>query len=225
MARANGRYFNRPLQERVADRSINGRKLILVEGPDDIWFFDALLSDLGAPVHEVQVIDYEGKTNISRTLGPLLFDPAVTGGDVTAIAIVQDADGDVAVARQNIDRACAEVGLVGGSYAGFANSTSHPMLSVGTFALPNGIVNGDLDALLFETLAGTPVHAHVEAYATAAGFTARPDVGKRKVQAYLASQSPLARGAGMGASNGHFQIGHVSVKPVRDFVAALLALP
>ena len=224
MVRARGRYFNRPLQERVADRSITGRKLIIVEGPDDIWFFDALLASLGAPIDEVQVLDYEGKDSIARTLGPLLLDPAVTDGTVTAIAIVQDADGDVAVARRNIDEACAEVGLAGGTYGGFTASTSHPTLSIGTFALPDGALNGDLDTLLFDTLAGSPIHAHVESYATTAGFAARPDVGKRKTQTYLASRSPIARGAGMGAANGHFDVTHPSITPVRDFVAALLAL-
>ncbi len=225
MPRINGRYFNRPLQERVADRSITGRKLILVEGPDDIWFFDALLADLGAPVDEVQVIDYEGKSSIGRTLGPLLLDPAVLGGGVTAIAIIQDADGDIARARKNISDACASVGLTGGSYGGFSVSVSHPALSIGTFALPDGAANGDLDTLLFETLNGEPVSQHVEDYAMAAGFSAVHDAGKRKTQAYLASQSPIARGAGMGASNGHFRIRHASVDQVRNFISALLALP
>lgn len=225
MGRAKGHYFNRPLQERVANRSVTGRKIILVEGPDDIWFFDALLADLGAPEDEVQVMDYEGKSNIDRTLGPLLLDPAVTDGSVTAIAIVQDADGNLTKAKENIENACTAVGLIGGSYAAFSASISHPGLSVGTFALPDGGTSGDLDTLLFETLSGTVLHGHVEAYAAAAGFSAVHDRGKRKTQAYLASQDPIARGAGMGASNGHFQIRHASVDPIRNFVSALLALP
>lgn len=220
---AKDRFFNPPPPHRESDRSIYGTKLLLVEGPDDIWFFDGLLRALSASTDDIQIIDYSGKDSLRRTLAPMLADPKVVEGFVRAIGIVQDADGSYAKAKERIEQACSSEGISHPSFGSFSADPKFGFLC-GAFVLPNNDADGDLDTLLYGTAVGSPEYAHVESYAGSVGVATKADAGKRKSQVLLASKEKLCRGAGRGAAHGYFDLSHPSLADVTEFVTKLIAI-
>jgi hypothetical protein len=65
------------------------RKLLLVEGKDEVNFFTAALRD-HLNLVGIQVIDYSGKTRLSGFLRTLAADPVFAS--VTGIGVIRDAD-------------------------------------------------------------------------------------------------------------------------------------
>jgi hypothetical protein len=55
-------FIQRP--EPQAPSTIRGNHLILVEGQDELHFFDALLSKMAADPSKVQVLEYGGKDSL-----------------------------------------------------------------------------------------------------------------------------------------------------------------
>lgn len=223
MARQPGKFYNAPPSRIQTDRKITGRKLLLVEGPDDIYFFNALLTEMGADLNDIQVMDYEGKTRLPAVFSLLMRAPEVEAGEVTAIGLVQDADGDLAAARGNIDSAWAGVGLDVAPYGHFGASQVRPNLSIGSFALPDCATSGDLDEMLFASVAGDAAHTATEVFMGSVGLAPAPKFYKRSTQVYLAAKPDLCRGSGRGAENGYFDLAAPGLGAIRQFVTSLMA--
>lgn len=223
MSQPSKKYFNAPLSEHQADRKIYGKKVLLVEGPDDIWFFNTLLARLNAPAEDVQIIDYDGTPKLRRTFASLLLDQKVASGHVNAIAVVQDADEDEASARRNVISAFSLEGISEPEFGTFRTDDSRG-IAVGAFILPNNSDAGNLDQMLYMTMSESAAHAQTEIFSRALGLEERTDVYKRKTQVYLASQNEICRGAGRGAARGYFDMTHERISGITDFIENFLAL-
>jgi hypothetical protein len=82
-------------------------RLLVGEGQDEVFFFEALLAHLG--IADMQVEQYGGKGNLSRYLQDFLVRPG--RNTVLSIGITRDADGNVAQAFQSITGMLAARGL------------------------------------------------------------------------------------------------------------------
>lgn len=222
MARQPGKFYNAPPQRSQTNRKVTGKKLLLVEGPDDIYFFNALLTDMGADPNEIQVMDYDGKTRLSDVFSLLMRAPEVEEEKVTAIGLVQDADGDLAAAKSNIDSAWRGVGLDIAPYGRFDTSRLRPTLSIGSFALPDCAGSGDLDEMLFASAKGDIAHTATGVFMTSVGLAPAPKFYKRCTQVYLAAKPDLCRGSGRGAENGYFDLNAPRLGAIREFVKSLM---
>lgn len=222
MARMPGKFYNFAPNRPQSDRSISGKKILLVEGPDDIYFFNALLVELNAPVEEIQIIDYEGKDRLSAIFSLLIKAPEVESGDVVAIGLVQDADGDLDRAKANIDEAWRAVGLDVAPYGVFSKSKLRKSLSIGSFALPDCKSSGDLDEMLFSSSSNDAAHPLSLSFLDQVGLEPGPKFYKRATQVYLASKPKLSRGAGRGAENGYFDLSSIALSDVKNYIDSLV---
>lgn len=217
------RYFNKTRPRPQADKTIHRARILLVEGPDDIFFFDQLMAQLGADQNQCQIIDYEGKDNLSRILPLLAKDVPFRQGNVTHLGIVQDADGNRTAANQRIRGACSKAGLSPPTFGDFGMDTNMPGLLVGAFTLPDCQSDGDLDSLLFSSVAGSSAHAAAVTFLGSVVPAPLGKIGKRSVQTYLAAQEKLVRGAGNGALHGYFNLDAEELAQVRDFIQKFIA--
>ncbi len=101
--------------------------VLLVEGKDDVGFFEALLKKLG--ITQIQVTSIEGVDNLELELGLLKKDPNFKNmGKV--LGIVRDADDDPQKAFAYVQNALASTGFTDIPDAPLQTSGTNPALAV-----------------------------------------------------------------------------------------------
>jgi hypothetical protein len=129
---------------------IEGPYLLLVEGKDEVLFFDALLRHMG--VNEVQILHSGGKRNLPRRFPAI----ALQLDHVRAYAVVQDADASAENTFRSIRGILTNHGepcpKMSGRYA------QRPGLHrrVGVYVLPGAGRSGMLEDLCLLTVSGHP---------------------------------------------------------------------
>ncbi len=105
-------------------------KIILVEGMDEVNFFDALLKHMKIP--NVKVINCNGKENIKNIIATL---PALPQFDdiVKSIAIIRDADNNSEAAFKSV---CGSIEASGLKPPLTIGSFSHKVPKIGIYIMP-----------------------------------------------------------------------------------------
>ena len=202
----------------AAAEGISQKIQLLVEGRDDLVFFNELLRHMG--LKNVQVRDYQGKSN----LGPYLKALVRTRGfqsKVKSIGIVRDADLHPAGAFQSIQSAVQAVGwAVPAQPSQIAGTT----LKVGAFVLPGQNRTGELEDLLLDAVAGDPVIPCVDDYFNCVNQrqgNVPTKLSKARVHAFLASREKPNLLPGVATEAGYWRLTSHAYKPVKDFLRLL----
>jgi hypothetical protein len=177
-------------------RPIACPNLLLVEGEEEERFWNALLRVRERSDIQVQAVG--GKYSLTTNLPAL---PRVRGfTQVRRIGVAQDADDDPNAAY---DRICSALNLAGLAIPRRSWEVASGSPEVVALVLPDGGRTGDLESLVWESVAGEPAVPCVEAFFTClagAGVSLPRQMSKARVHAYLATLEPPDRRLGDAAA-------------------------
>lgn len=201
--------------------TLENKNLLLVEGKDEIYFFEKLLSKMGF-IHEVQIIDIGGVERMRERLEALVLMPNFEA--VQSIGIVRDADDSVQSAEQSVRDLLAHLKLpVATSHNTFERDGNG--LQVGVYIMPGRDISGRmLEDLCLKTIETEPFLPLIEQYLTdieSAGLQRPSNVAKAKVQIYLASQKKIVHSLGLGAQRGYWDLENSSLDELKQFLNKL----
>ncbi len=185
--------------------SLTQPKLVLVEGTDELYFFEAIRDFLG--FNDIEVRSFGGVNNLRGTLEALR---GIEGfQNVVRLGIVRDAEGDGASALQSVQDALRDSGFSVPA-AALERAGQNPAVTV--LINPHGKPNGRFDDVCSESVQGTPVMGCVEEYlrclrGLGLGIPARE--WKTRVHAYVAAQEQPVL-LGVAAKRGYFPLGHAA---------------
>ena len=190
---------------------------LLVEGKDEVNFFEALLGHLG--VDTVHIQSFDGALNLSPFLDGIVREPAFRA--VRRIGIVRDADKSAQSAFDSVLSSLRQADLPQPARLG-ARSGGRPEVSV--FVMPGNGRPGMLETILHDTFRGTPIDDCIDGYFECVGGLLgadlrRPD--KARVHAWLATRPDPHVSAGVAAKKGYWDMDHPALKGVREFLLAL----
>lgn len=223
--------MGKPLGNRKANPLvISKKKLLLVEGKDELGFFEVLMGKAG--IDDVQVVDCGGKNNMANKFGALLLTPGFA--DVSAYAIVRDADENEMNAVNSLrgllkkfDQPCP---MQNGE---FANSDEGP--KVGIYILPGCGRAGCLEALCLETVSDhlampcverfmaclEDTERHVQTENSENGYRSPKNSYKAKAQCFLSAMRDAVREIGVAAQKGYWNFEHDCLRPLKNFISQL----
>ncbi|GHV72976.1 hypothetical protein AGMMS49940_02780 [Spirochaetia bacterium] len=98
----------RPLRDKEEPLTITQKKILLVEGSDDVNFFKPMFTEKN--IATIQIIPMEGKYNLKTLINDL---KGIAGyADVNAILILRDSDKSAKSESQSINSALKSTGLI-----------------------------------------------------------------------------------------------------------------
>jgi hypothetical protein len=215
-----GVYFEGPQGRKHMER------LLIVEGPDDAYFFDAIFKDISANPARAGILYLNGKDALRKEFGPFIKSAPFTHGVVNTYAIVKDADLDPNAAIVEAHAVLRSYGEPEPPPATFVAAPAGRAGRVGLLIIPSATEPGDLEEVCFRTVAGEVLTNRVSTFLaeTEASGGQIDHLSKRRVQTYLANKhGDLCRGPGRGFSCGHFNASHQSLVAIKDFCRQLIA--
>lgn len=211
---------------------ISKRRLLVVEGKDEVHFFDALLAKL--EMTDVQVLDTEGKNNFPVEFAALLLSPGFD--QLAAYAIVRDADTGREGAFQSIRNILRKHSQPHPDQPNSFSSNEHPR--VGIYILPGEADTGMLEDLCLQTVVGHPVTACVDAYMacleeqlpqmqSGSPNTEGPhfpkNIAKARALAFLAGMHEPVHQVGFAALRGCWDLDHECLNELKRFLTSMTA--
>ncbi|EMW0509132.1 DUF3226 domain-containing protein [Enterobacter mori] len=202
---------------------INKNKILLVEGRDEINFFDALLKS--CTLDTIQVIESKGKDQFPFELELIVNDPGFA--NVTSIGIVRDADNSQQSAVESIRAQLQKHKLP--SPTGHLTFVNNGQMNVGIFIAPGFTDTGMLESLILESLGEHPVKVASGNYIDNLRSLLHPEnetcqykfptnIHKARMHAFLAGMEKYVPSAGMAALKGYFDLTSPIFNDVRGFL-------
>ncbi len=204
---------------------ITSNTVMLIEGNDEIKFFNAFLSHMGmTPGTEMQTRSVRGKENFREELPAFLNDPNFSR--VTAYAIVRDADMNAMDALRsirdllrNMQQPCPE------NHASFAYNDD-PTLKVGIFIITGNTTSGMLEDLCLRSVLNHSIFPHVIDFVTkineTMGDQAPNNQSKAKVQAFLSGMHKTVPHLGVAAMKHYWPFDDEAFDELRYFIKQLI---
>ena len=189
---------------------------LLVEGKDQLNFFEVLLRDLSLK-NEIQIQDFGGVTELGSFLVALVDSPNFE--TVVSIGVARDAENSAVAARQSVEGSLQRAGLPAPADAGEGRAPS-----VHVLILPDDEEPGMIETLLYRSVADTPVNSCIDEFFHCVGALPGIDIrnpDKARAQAYLATRPMPAVSVGVAAQKGYWPLDHAAFAGVRTFLTAL----
>ena len=203
---------------------IRERRLLLVEGRDEVNLFRALIRDCLDDDPRIQVIDAGGKDKFSRNLRAIQT-AAMAVPALQSIGVVRDADNDAVAA---FDSVCDGIRSVNYEPPLNHGEFSNGMPAVGVFIVPDGTEPGAVETLCRRSRQGSATAACVDEYLKCLEerhASRSTNADKSFAHAYLAAMDePLAR-VGEGALQGVWDFAAPAFAPLAQFVRQLAVRP
>lgn len=188
--------------------------VLLVEGKDDRLFFEALNEHLG--FHNIQVLDYEGKTNFRPFLKVLTKTPGFIM--VSSLGITRDADMNGHTAFQSVCDALQSIKLPVPDRP-LMRAGQNPRVSI--MILPQESTSGMLEDLCLKAVMSDPAISCMEKYFQCLienGLTLPNNQSKAKVQVFLASRPEAGKRLGEAAAAGYLPWENDAFEQVKNFI-------
>ncbi len=191
--------------------SLNCPKLLIGEGTDEERVFTALVKHAGLD-RQIQVLRYDGKTNLGKFLHALPKLPGIN--QVDSLGITRDADVNAANTRTSVD-------------AAIQNASFPPALKVSVFILPGENRPGTLEDLLCPALESHAAWSCVEQMVacrtekSGAWPNHVANLGKAKVEAWLSLQDRPTIRLGEAADAALLPFDHPAFAPLLAFIRTL----
>ena len=202
---------------------IKSKKVLAVEGIDEVNFFDALLSNLG--IRDIDIREVGGKDQFKNKLPALKIASGFYNADdspfVTHLAIVRDKNsGDVFKSIEGILKE-----------EGFKSPNKHGQFSggnpkVGIFIMPGETIEGTmLEDLCLKTVENHPAMKCVNEFATCVSEleTKPKNISKSKVQVFkaqvfLAAQTEVVDSVGLGGQKKYWNFDSPALNELKQFL-------
>ena len=206
--------------------SINSKKVIAVEGKDEINFFNALLRHMD--ITDFDIRDVGGKVQFPNKLPALLkatgFYLADGSSSVTHLAIIRDKDEDEAF--KSIATIVTNAGLKPPTkHSEFSNGSP----KVGIFIMPGETIDGTmLEDLCLKTVENHKAMTCVNKYASC--ISALEPIPKNipkakvqvfKAQVFLAAQPEIVDSVGLGAQKKYWDFESPALDELKEFLTQL----
>ena len=192
---------------------IHQKKLIAVEGQDEVNFFNALLRYLG--IADFDVREVGGKLQFKNKLPALV---RVSGfSDVEVLAIIRDADNNAEAAFKSIGDIMKKERLKPPNQV---NQFSDGSPKIGIFIMPGNSDTGMLEDLCLKTVEHHPSMHCVEPFIDCISELENPpnNITKAKAQAFLAAMPKLANSVGVGAQKGYWNFNSEELTDLKSFI-------
>jgi hypothetical protein len=194
--------------------------IIIVEGDDDGYFIDALISDFCNDTAKFGIIQSNGQGNFNSTLDLLLKDGRYQFGKIRNLIIIRDADdnftqkiADTIVLLRKIEKNLASIGSGDVVITGDGRK-------LGLFVVSEDGKTGDLEDLLLRTINDRECCKIV--WAAADDFYKiheKPkNIGKSVVRAYISFRPEESTGVGRAFKNKIFESSHQILDPVKELL-------
>ncbi|MBI1280029.1 MAG: hypothetical protein GC179_18015 [Anaerolineaceae bacterium] len=198
--------------------------LLMVEGKEDIRFFNALIKKLN--LENIQVSEYEGKNQMRRAILALKNEDMFLN-NIIALGVVRDADSDAAGAFQSITSAFKNAGLQVPKKPLKVSSETGKLTDPQTMAMvvPPNKLSGMLEDVCFESVGDeTELINCVNQYFSCLSEKHESHViPKAKLQVYLAAKEPEMR-LGEAAAAGYWNWDHSVFEPIKAFLRQLSSI-
>lgn len=208
------------LKKREITSEITKTKLLLVEGKDEVNFFQALLRKKNK-FNEVQIIEVGGKEKFKQELPAVLLMRGFTE-NVNSIAIVRDADTDYQAAFQSAKALVEKHGLVSPNTPGTFKISEE--MKTGIYIMPGDSENGMLEDLCLRTQIDHPLMQCVETFfqCVAGKEVAQPkNLAKAKSLAFLSVMPEISNSVGLAAQKGYWELDHDALTTLNQFIEDL----
>ena len=192
-------------------------KLVLVEGVDDKFFFEALCQHLG--LNDIQFRKIDGKDNLPKALRVVVNDPGFS--EVIALGIILDADDDPKATFQSVCSALQKVELPVPTQP-MTPAPGPPRVLV--MILPDNQSPGALEDVCLRAIARTPAMKCVDKFFCCLrrqGLSLPKSLSKAKVLAYLTSMPEPDKGFRWSAQAGYWDWDHPAFSDLKDFLRSL----
>lgn len=193
--------------------------LLLVEGKEDVFFFEALMKDQG--LQDIQIINAEGKDKFEPKLKALSSSPQFRT-IVISLGVVRDADTEVDVAFECVTDALKSANLPVPESA-LVPTGNNPHVTV--MILPGEGEHGMLEDLYLKSVESDPAMSCVEEYCRClkqkCPFLPK-NTSKAKVQVFLASRKEVGKGLGVAARDGCWPFEDEAFDEVKRFLEMVL---
>lgn len=190
---------------------INSKKIIAVEGKDEVNFLYALLKHL--KITEIQVINFGGKHKFTNKIEQITkledFD------NVTHFGLIRDADDSYTSAFDSVTLSLKKVNLPFPKKNTFFSEKLNP--KIGIYIMPDINKVGMLENLCIETIKNNDEFDCIEKFINC--LSEKPKkIEKSIIQIYLAIKNPIVNSLGLGALKGYFNFNDAKMKAINDFL-------
>lgn len=195
-------------------KEITSEKLLLVEGKDEVNFFEALLDKAG--IEGFEMINVEGKGNFTQYLKMLCL---LTGFErVKTLIIIRDADNSPDAAFASVKNALHAIHLHAPNRQN--ELKEHLGRKVGIFIMPGNFEKGMLEDLCMSSVSDDPVIECIEKFFECVkGKGCIPkNLAKAKAHVFLASRPELVTSIGVAAKKGYWNFTHPSLQSLIHFL-------
>jgi hypothetical protein len=203
---------------RYKPEEISSPYQLIVEGKDDINFFEAFLENLGTSA--VQIHSLDGKNNLNDFLKAFTL---TTGFNIVkAIGIIRDSNSNPKASFQSVRTALANAGLPVPEKE-IISAGEKPRVSI--LMIPGIDESGSLEALCLKAVADRPAISCVESYIDCLkrnNLKLQPNIYKAKLQAFLASLEEYTRDLGIAARQSVWPFTSPAFNRIRDFLTRLV---
>ena len=210
--------------------SLEKSHILLVEGKDEVLFFEAFLKHL--KIENAQIIEVCGKNNFKNAFPAFLNMDGFS--EVVSYAIVRDADNNAdSTFTSIIDLLKRNNQPVPKKHEGIIGSNG---VKVGIYIVPGDDKPGMLESLCLDSVSKHPIIECVNTYISCLESMIDKDcienketkkycfpgnLPKAKMHAFLAGQNKFVPGLGIAARKGYFDLNAQCFKKLRDFVCAI----
>jgi hypothetical protein len=193
------------------------KKLLAVEGMDEVVFFEELLRHMGM-TDKIDVRQVGGKDQFKIKL-PVL--QKITGFDkLETVGIIRDADESFERAFESVKGVLQKMGLQVPVRSG---DFSKGIPGVGIFIMPDNAGKGMLEDLCLQTVKGETAMECVKQFIDCAGkLKNKPkNISRAKAQAFLTIMPEIASSVGRGAQKRYWDFESAELKPLLHFLSRL----
>ena len=190
---------------------------LLVEGNDQVNFFDALCRRLVLP--HIQIQNFGGVDDLRTFLSVFAKYPGMT--DVRSVGIVRDAERNAQSAFQSVQGSLRNAGLVVPDQPARRAGESP---SVSVFILPDNRNSGMLETLLCQTFQGEPIDDCIEDFLQCARSASGEDLrnpDKSKAHAFISTMPRPEVSIGVAARRRYWNLDHPVFNQIRAFLQTL----
>ena len=192
---------------------IHQKKVLAVEGKDEVNFFNALLEYVG--ITNFEVYEVGGKQQFRDKLPALV---RMSGfSDVEVLAIIRDADNNAEAAFQSIKDILKKEKLKAPNQV---NQFSDGSPKIGIFIMPGNSDTGMLEDLCLKTVEHHASMHCVEPFINCISELETPpnNIAKAKAQAFLATMPELVKSVGIGAQKGYWNFNSEELTDLKSFI-------
>jgi hypothetical protein len=170
--------------------------LLIVEGFDDCYFFDRVLSEFGVDPDFYGIVHVDGKDKLEVGLANLLKSPSFTQGYTKKCSVLVDSDDDPPKQWRWLRGVFSNIGVPINNLGEFVDFDG---IQFGVMLIPGPSKAGDVDSVCCDLLSEDKIFEKVSNFSDP--IIEERNLGgpwKRKMQIFLALQKEICRGSGRG---------------------------